>query len=188
VNQSIFDTFPILETERLRLRRVVAADAGAWLAVWNDPDVMRYLVEFDEGRTDIDEVNGIIAWCDDIFAKQTGMRWAITLKPDDTLIGTCGFHLYSARDRWAEIGYELGRAYWRQGIMREALGAVLAFGFGPMNLHRVEANVTVGNEASAGILRRLGFTLEGTWREKEYARGRFHDLWQFGLLEQEYRG
>jgi ribosomal-protein-alanine N-acetyltransferase len=185
MTDSIFDSFPILETPRLRLRQIAKSDAAAWLAVWNHPEVMQFLVDFEEPQTDISEVHGLIAWADGMYLQETGLRWAITRKPDDTLIGTCGFHLYSSRNRCAEIGYELHHDYWRQGVMAEAVSAMLRFGFGPMNLHRIEANVTVGNEASAGLLRSLGFTMEGTWRDKVYARGRFHDLWQFGLLEGE---
>jgi ribosomal-protein-alanine N-acetyltransferase len=70
--------------------------------------------------------------------------------------------------------------------MAEAVAVAVRFGFLRLRLHRIEANVTAGNAASAGLLKRLGFTLEGTWRDKVYARGQFHDLWQFGLLENEY--
>lgn len=71
--------------------------------------------------------------------------------------------------------------------MREALNAVLRFGFQQMNLHRIEANVTVSNSTSAGLLECQGFQKEGTWHDKVYARGRFSDLWQYGLLENEFR-
>ena len=182
-----FTSFPVLETGRLRLRRILPADADAWLAVWNHPDVMRHLIDFQQPTTDLDEVNSLIQWADDILKNQSGMRWAVTLKPDATLIGSCGFHLYSRANRCAEIGYELHHDYWRRGIMLEALSDLLRFGFEAMQLHRIEANVTVGNEASAGLLRRLGFKQEGTWRDKVYSRGRFHDLWQFSLLEQDWR-
>jgi RimJ/RimL family protein N-acetyltransferase len=71
--------------------------------------------------------------------------------------------------------------------MTEALRALLRFCFDALELHRVEADVTAGNLASAGLLRSLGFTQEGTWRDRVYGHGRFYDLWQFGLLEHEYR-
>lgn len=181
-----FETFPELETGRLRLRRITPGDAGAWLEVWNHPDVLRYLLEFEQDALTVEDVNGIVQWADDIFTEQSGLRWAICLKPDSTLIGSCGFHLYRKAHRRAEIGYELRRDYWRRGIMAEALAAALDFGFQRLNLHRVEANVTAGNEASAGLLRYLGFRLEGTWRDRVYARRRFHALWQFALLEDEF--
>lgn len=184
---SIWQTFPELETERLRLRQIVADDTATWLALFNQPDVIRYLIDFDQPQTELAEVEAIIAWTQTIFSEQTGLRWAITLKPEPRMIGTCGFNHITRKNRSGEIGYELAHAYWRRGIMREALGAVLQFGFQQLALHRIEADVTVGNDASAGLLRGLGFTHEGTWRDKAYARGQFHGLWQFGLLAHEWR-
>ena len=70
--------------------------------------------------------------------------------------------------------------------MTEAVAEVLRFCFDCLNVHRVEADVTEGNVASAALLRKLGFVLEGLWRERVYSRGAYHGMWQFGLLEQEY--
>ena len=75
------------------------------------------------------EVNEIIQWTGDIFANRTGLRWAITHKPATTMIGSCGYHLYQPAHRCAEIGYELHHDYWRRGLTREALTAMLRFGF-----------------------------------------------------------
>lgn len=180
-----FTEFPILKTDRLTLRRIIEQNTSDWLAVWNSPDVLRYMIDF-ETDPDEAEVRAIIGWCDDIFANKTGIRWAITLTGNDTMIGSCGFHLYDVKNRCAEIGYELHRDHWRTGIMSEAVSAVLQFCFMRLNCHRVEANVTVGNEGSAGLLKKLGFTHEGTWRDKVFWRSEYHDLWQFGLLESEY--
>ncbi len=181
-----FTEFPTLQTERLILRCITMGDLADWFAVWNNDDVLRYMIDFD---TDPDEaeVKDIIRWADDIYANKTGIRWAITHKNDDAMIGSVGFHLYSAKNHCAEIGYELHIDYWRKGIMSEAVQSVTAFCFTQLNCHRVEANVTVGNEGSAGLLKKLGFTLEGTWRDKVYWRGAFYSLWQFGLLESEYK-
>ena len=186
MNSFDFEKFPTLETERLKLRRITADDTQAWLAVWSDPDVMRYLIEF-ENIPDEAEVKSIIEWTEGIYSRKTGIRWAITHKPDDKMIGSCGFHLYDKYNRCVEIGYELHQDYWRQGIMSEAISELLRFCFDTMNLHRVEANVTVGNDASAGLLYQFGFTQEGTWRDKVFWHGEFYSLWQFGLLEGEYQ-
>lgn len=182
-----FTTFPVLETARLQLRQIVPDDAEAWLAVFNHPEVIHYLIDFKQPTTDLAEVSEIIGWTQDIFAQKTGIRWGITLKPNPTLIGSCGLDQYSPANRRADLGYELHYDYWRRGIMQEAAAAVLRFGFETLNLHRIEANVTLGNEASAGFLRHMGFAQEGTWRDRVYSRGRFHDLWQFSLLEHEFR-
>ena len=187
MTDSPFGPFPIIRTNRLMLRRIMPADAPAWMAVLGDPQVIRYLSDLDAPMTDPAAIESFIAWADAVFADGTGLRWAITLKDEPTLIGTCGFHKLDRANRRAEIGYELSSHFWRQGIMAEALAATLDFCFDRLALHRVEADVTAGNEASAGILRRFGFTPEGTWREAVYSKGVFRDLWQFGLLEHEYR-
>jgi ribosomal-protein-alanine N-acetyltransferase len=80
-----------------------------------------------------------------------------------------------------------GGADWRHGIMTEALGAVLAFGFLEMGLHRVEAVVDDANEPSKGLLRKLVFGHEGTLRQRFHFRDRYWDERYFGLLREEWR-
>ncbi len=181
-----FDAAPTIATERLLLRRISEDDRSAWLEVWNSPGVLDYLVDMDWApRAEV--ADEIIAWAERIVKEASGIRWAITLRPADKMIGSCGFHLYSGRHRRAEVGYELHSAYWRRGIMSEALAAVLTFCFERLDLHRVEADVVEGNAASAALLHKAGFTLEGAWRDRVRKRGVFHTLWQFSLLAPEYR-
>lgn len=182
---NFFET-PTLETHRLLLRRITMADHDDWLAVWHSPGVLDFLIDF-EGRPQGEVARAIIDWADRIFREKSGIRWAITLKPSDRMIGSCGFHLYDRRDSRVEIGYELHAEYWRRGIMSEATEAVLQFCFERLGARRVEADVVEGNAASAALLKKAGFTLEGIWRERVFKRGAYHSLWQFGLLAPEYR-
>jgi ribosomal-protein-alanine N-acetyltransferase len=86
----------------------------------------------------------------------------------------------------AEIGYDLEKASWKQGIMTEALRAMLQYGFGQMGLNRVEALVYVENEASIHLLERLGFQKEGLLRQY-FRRGDTHyDHWLLSLLKAEW--
>jgi len=181
-----FSETPTLETDRLLLRRFTKADHDDWLAVWHSPGVIDYLIDF-EGKPQGKVARAIIDWADRIFRERSGIRWAITLKPSDRMIGSCGFHLYDRRDSRVEIGYELHAHYWRRGIMSEATEAVLQFCFERMGARRVEADVVEGNAASAALLKKLSFTLEGVWRERVFKRGAYHSLWQFGMLAPEYR-
>lgn len=79
-----------------------------------------------------------------------------------------GFHC-------AEIGYELHRAYWRQGMMTEALPAVLTYGFTKLGLHRIEADPFARNTRSTSLLLKPGFTHEGTLRQRFFFRGHFEN-------------
>jgi ribosomal-protein-alanine N-acetyltransferase len=181
-----FANVPSLETDRLLLRQITAADYEDWLAVWRSPGALDYLIDFD-GLPDGEVADAIIAWAERIVRERSGIRWAITRKRHDRMIGSCGFHLYAPRDRRVEIGYELHSDFWRQGIMTEAAQAVVNFCFDQLDVHRVEADVVEGNAASAALLTKLGFSLEGNWRERVFKRGAFYSLWQFGLLAPEYR-
>lgn len=181
-----FAAVPTLETERLILRRIRVDDRADWFAVFNSPGAIDYLIDFEEAPRE-EVMDEIVEWADRIFALKTGIRWAVTLKPADRMIGSCGFHLFDPRNQRVEFGYELHSDYWRQGIMSEAVGAVLEFCFLRLGLHRVEADVTEGNVASAALLQKAGFALEGVWRERVYWRGGFQTMWQYGMLASEFR-
>ena len=184
-----FTHFPRIETERLVLRRIVAEDVAARFAIFSDPEVMRYYGE--EPHASVEESREHIAAVDGWYGRREGIRWGITLRgaePADEVIGSCGFFRFDESSQRAEMGYELRRASWRQGIMREALAAILDYGFATMGLRRVEAVVIGGNDVSAALLRSLGFTLEGTLRQRAAFAGRLLDEQYFGLLRDEWRG
>jgi ribosomal-protein-alanine N-acetyltransferase len=178
-----FATFPVLETERLVLRAVTPADAEAMFRIMRDPRVTRYfgsppMMSPDEAVQRVDHIV-------QAFREQTGVRWAITQRGNSQLLGTCGYWRLVKPHFWAEIGYELAPEYWGRGIMTEAIGAVLQFGFTTMALHRVEAQIHPANIGSRRVLEKLGFVQEGYFRENYYeaAEEQFTDTAVFSLLQ-----
>jgi ribosomal-protein-alanine N-acetyltransferase len=94
-----------------------------------------------------------------------------------------GFQNWDRYHRRAELGYDLARDLWGQGLASEALTAVIRFGFSDMQLNRIEAQTIADNESSTRLLRRLGFVLEGTRRSYSWEEdGTFHDGAIYGLL------
>lgn len=180
-----FATFPILETERLRLRQMTHDDAAALVAIFGDPAVMRYMI-LDPPCNTIEEAISMIDWMNGHFEKQNAMRWGITLKDANEVIGTCGFHSWNRQHRRTDIGYDLNAAYWGRGIITEATHRLVRWCFENLNLHRIQADCTAGNIGSERVLEKVGFTLEGQWRENAFEHGRFVDLKQYGLLRREY--
>ena len=180
-----YSSFPIIETERLLLRRMTDDDAPAILAEFGDPRVLEHL-DPDPPVTDIESALSFLHWLDGMFTAKTALRWAITLHDSGTMIGTCGFHRWDLKNRRAEIGYDLQTAYWRQGYAAEATRAMMRFCFSELNLHRLEADCNEGNIGSAAVLEKCGFTYEGLWRHKFFE----HDMWinlkQYSILETEY--
>jgi [ribosomal protein S5]-alanine N-acetyltransferase len=176
--------FPAIETTRLKLRRPLQKDAGELLKVTQDETVMKYygMPAFRSKAAALDE----IGWFQKIFATVEGIRWVITKKGAGQYIGDIGLHNYASPHSRAEIGFKLAKAHWRQGIMMEALGPVLDYGFTVMRLNRIEAVVDPENDACLGLLRKAGFTAEGVLREYEHEATGYVDLVMMSLLQREY--
>jgi ribosomal-protein-alanine N-acetyltransferase len=179
-----FSAFPTLYTPRLCLREITLDDAEAIFAIRGDHAVTRHNI--GPAYRDIERARLLIAEMRDAYAHMQELRWGITLPPDRQVVGMVGFNDWHRTDRRASVGYDLAQTYWGQGIMPEALGAVLAFGFRAMDLNRIEATVSAGNPASVRVLEKLGFVLEGRQREQYYDEERFCDLLLFGLLGREF--
>lgn len=184
INRENQSAFPIIETNRLVLRQLSNDDAAILFNYWSDPGVTEYLT-LEPFKT-VEEAVGMIELLNGLQANNEGIRWAITSKADGNVLGTCGFHNLKPEHHRAEMGYELGQAFWKQGIMTEALNAILSYGFAKENYNRVEAFVSIGNDRSAGILKKLGFKLDGILRQYEFARGNFVDLYCYSLLKSEF--
>jgi ribosomal-protein-alanine N-acetyltransferase len=73
--------------------------------------------------------------------------------------------------------------FWKKGIMKEAIVAVLDFGFNVMRLHSVEANINSGNDASASVLEATGFIKEAHFREDFFFDGTFRDTIIYSRLK-----
>ncbi len=179
---ALIDHFPVLLTERLDLRELDESHVDSLYRVWTDPAVIEFLVL--DPFVEVGQAMDMISLLRGLYPDQ-GIRWAIVDSSSGLVVGTCGFHRLSLEHHRAEIGYELDSRFWRKGLMSEAVKEALRYGFGAMGLNRVEALVTVGNEASAGFLRSVGFSFEGTLRQYEFARGEFQDQWMFSLLRED---
>lgn len=180
----IFSSFPLLTSERLRLRQIQPEDAEDLFATFGDEEVMEFYGH--PVHKNVDDSRELIRQQQQWYAQREGIRWGITLKGTEKVIGSCGLYFFDRESRHAETGYELNRAYWRQGIVSEALSVMLTYAFNELDLNRIEAIVDAENVRSAGLLRKLGFTHEGTLRKRFYFRERYWDEHYFGLLKSEW--
>ncbi|MDR3508067.1 MAG: GNAT family protein [Caulobacteraceae bacterium] len=175
-----------LRTADYRLRPVCDADLDDLFVHFGDPRVAEFL---DNPPVETrDQAFDIIDWACGVRAAGSGVRWTIR-DADDAFLGTCGFHLMNySHGRRSDIGYDLGPGHWRRGVMAQVLPAMLAFGFGALDLHRIQAMVTPGNERSCRLLVRHGFAREGVLRDFGYWRGRYWDQIQFARLRTDVQG
>lgn len=158
-----------------------ASDSKALFGILADDEVTRY---YDDATfTELSQAAEQIKSWENGFINKRCIRWGITRKAHPGLIGSCGYYGFHAWHLRASIGYELARPFWRQGIMQEALEAIIKLGFEEMGLNRIEAVVMPENSASIKLLESLGFRQEGLLREYEnWGSKGFTDLCIFSLL------
>jgi ribosomal-protein-alanine N-acetyltransferase len=178
---SVFQSFPQLETRNLILRRIQVTDSNAIFRILADDEVTKY---YDDATfTDVSQASDQIEAWENGFINRRCIRWGIARKDDLVVIGSCGYYGFHTWHMRAAIGYELARAFWRQGIMTEALDAIINLGFREMGLNRIEAVVMPENSASIKLLEKLGFRNEGLLKEYEnWGSKGFADLCMLSLL------
>jgi len=155
----------MIETARLRLRRLRPADEAALIALDSDPAVMRYVGSPPGVRTH-DETVERVRQRIEADHDERGW-WAVEGKDGDTFHGL-GLLLPMPAGGDVEVGYRLARRSWGQGIATEAASALVDHAFARLALPRVVAVVYPDNLPSRRVLAKLGFTPNGP-REYEGA-------------------
>jgi [ribosomal protein S5]-alanine N-acetyltransferase len=143
---------PILETERLVLRRMAAYDAPALHTMLSDAETMRYWSSLPHATMAETE-----AWvADGIAAMARGDGHDFVVLAENRLIGRIAF--------WTgnEIGFLFSRDVQGRGYASEAARAVLHFGFAELGFSSVRADVDPHNARSLKLLEKLGFQRTGT--------------------------
>lgn len=180
-----FHPFPQLETERLVLREVVDGDVDDLYEILGDPEVAKF--DYFYPVNSIEEVKKIIERYKTELVVKEEITWGIALKESNRLIGTCCLGSFNEGARRAEIGYDVAQAHWGKGYATEALAAVVKYAFMEMDLNRIEATITPGNDASIKVLRKLNFVNEGIMRERDLIKGKLEDGVMMSKLKREYR-
>jgi [ribosomal protein S5]-alanine N-acetyltransferase len=164
--QLSFSPFPVLHTERLVLRQLNTGDTTAIALLRSDPDVNLFLDR--PSAVSAEDAAAFIKKINDGIAAQESLYWVICFKEDQQFAGTiCLWNIIPETDT-AETGYELLPAFHGKGVMREALQAVLAYGFEQMKLQTIAAFSRHDNAKSIQLLERAGFLPN---REKDTGDG-----------------
>lgn len=176
-----FTPFPELKTERLLLRKVVLNDAPEVLFLRSDSAILEHLSK--EPAKSLQEAEEFIKRITTDLENGDGIAWGICfIDQPEKLIGNIGFWRMQKEHYRSEIGYVLNPAYWRKGIIKEAMGKVLEYGFNIMGLHSVEARISPANIASAAVLESTGFVREAYFKEDFYFNGKFEDTAVYSRL------
>ncbi|HML06235.1 MAG TPA: GNAT family protein [Methanobacterium sp.] len=178
------DFFPEIYTERLYLRKISINDAETLFRFWSDPEVTKNLnvATFKN----IEQAFSLIRLLNSLYSSKEGIRWVITIRKTNEIIGTCGYNSWIKKSSRGEIGYELGKKYWGNGYGTEAIAEIINYGFKKMNLNRIEAFTVPEATSSINLLKKLGFKKEGLLREYGYWNRKYHDENIYSLLKNDW--
>ena len=153
-----------IETERLILRRFRLEDAEDMYHNWAcDPEVTRFLTWPAHKNAEVSE-KVLQEWVPH-YEDGGYFSWAVELKEIGQPIGSIAVVKLNEEVGSADMGYCIGRKYWGQGLMPEALKAVMDYLFDEVGLNRVAACHDVNNPKSGRVMEKAGMKLEGILRK-----------------------
>ena len=174
-----------IETERLILRPFVVEDAQAMYENWaSDDEVTRFLTWPTHGSQEISKMV-LEDWISH-YGEATFYQLAIVVKGEkDDPIGSISVVEMDDMVGKVQIGYCIGKNWWRQGITSEALQGVMDFLFDQVVAQRVEAKHDANNPNSGMVMKKCGMKYEGTIRRSERNNQGICDSCWYGILVEE---
>lgn len=135
-----------LETVKLQLKEISESHVEDILKIRSNEIINQYVFR-NPPKNNYDALQFILT-IKEKTQKNQSFYWGISLKDQPNIIGTICLYNFSEDRKVAEIGYELLPDYHSQGIMSEALKAVLYFAFNELHLQEILAMTSKFNENS----------------------------------------
>lgn len=181
--QDVFARLPVLETPRLILRPLTMRDAQDIYDYSCDPEVARHVL-WDAHRSVADS-RAYLRFILRQYREGMPSSYGIVLKTTGRVVGTIGFMWYQSDNQTCEVGYSLARSLWNNGLMTEALQALIDMAFDRLPLNRIEAQHDVANPSSGRVMLKCGMRYEGTLRGRIFNKGRYVDVALYAILRRD---
>ena len=176
---------PTIKTERLILRPYTMKDALELQRLIGERDIAATTANIPYPYED-DMAEEWIEKLPERFKKGESVELAIAHRQEGFLIGGIALMNMDKQSELAELGYWIGKPYWRNGYGTEAASAVLRYGFEAVGLNRIHAKYFKRNPASGRIMQKIGMKHEGSLRQHFKKWGKFEDFEIYGILRSEY--
>lgn len=171
-----------LESDRLILRKFKMDDAESVFSNWtSDSEVAKYM-RWD-AHISVDETKDFLADIIESYNNPNTYLWAIVPKDMDIPIGIISLMVSNEYDMCGEVAYCIGRKYWGNGFMTEALRTVLYYGLREVGFNRIEAYHAIANPASGKVMLKAGMKYEGMMRQKYRSHIGFEDCNLYAILK-----
>ena len=176
---------PFLAGARVCLRPLERADVNARYAAWlNDAEVTRYL-EVGTFPTSLVELEAFYAAA---AVRRDQVLLAIVDRETDRHVGNIKLGPIDWVHRRATLGILVGdKAAWGRGTGTSATRLMVEYAFDRLDLRRVDLGVYADHAAAIRLYERVGFRVEGRFREDVYLEGAYRDRLWMGLLRSEYQ-
>ncbi|MNC27998.1 Spermidine N(1)-acetyltransferase [compost metagenome] len=173
----------LLMGDKVYLRPLNGEDAGLYYHMFYDAEVRRLT-----GTQRHINKEQISAYIDRKAGDDSAVLLLIALKETDEVIGDIAIQDMDRGNRTANLRRAIGEErHQNQGYGREALVLILDYGFGILNLHRIELEVYTFNSRAAHVYESVGFVREGVRRQTLFYNHEYHDVVMMSMLENEYR-
>lgn len=172
----LMDPYPVIETPRLRLRKVFRADQTDLLEATSDPRVTKYEPwgPYNEEET-AQMIENIIVQLE----HGTCTEWAVERKEDAKVLGLIHLNKIDFFNRSAEVGYWFSRKSWGQGYATEVLRAMIKFSVNHLRMDEIVAVCHPENRASLRVLEKAGMKYVKTLPQYISLRGKTADCLQY---------
>ncbi|GAA0313965.1 GNAT family protein [Oceanobacillus sp. FSL W7-1281] len=170
-----------LFTKRLVLRKMQTSDANALFHIWSDPAVAAFMniSAFTHESQAIEMINTL----NELAETNQAIRYSVIDLKSQEIIGSCGFNAINLENARVEIGYDIAKAHWGNGYAPESIQVLIHEAFENLGINRIEAKVEPANVNSVKVLKKLGFSFEGTLRQYEKVNKGFVDIQMYSLLK-----
>lgn len=183
--QPAYAPYPIIETERLIVRKPTLRDAVDIFELCRRAETSRYSLW--SPHNDISETREMIKNKLSEFRRgNIPPFFSVEEKETGRVIGTCSYVSADADYKVVEIGYSILSDCWNKGYGTEVAWALTGYAFDRIEAQRVFARVLPENAASVNLLTRLGFVLEGVLKKGYFFNGRVSDVAVLALTDDEY--
>lgn len=168
---------------------MAVTDVDDLLEYQSNPEIVRYIPwpprtreqvtsalenTIETGKFDLKEDNDYIV-----------LVWE--LKSTGKVIGQSNMALLSTTDKRANIGWVTHQGFQRQGLAFEATQALMKHAFADFPIHRIIADIDSRVPESAKLAEKLGMRLEGTFKDGEFFKGEWCDMWLYAILKSEFQ-
>ena len=172
-----------IETERLILRRFTMEDADAMYANWaSDGEVTKFLTWPTHDSVEVTKM--VLENWTASYGRDDYYQWAIEFEGQP--VGSISVVDSNEKAQSVHIGYCIGRKWWHQGIVSEAMKTVMDYLFGEVGVMRIDSRHDPRNPHSGGVMKKCGMKYEGTLRRSDWNNQGICDASWYGILRSEW--